>query len=282
MMKFLDFETIASQYDAFFFDAYGVLKDSSGLVAGIEKTFEWLEANDKGYLIITNDASRSPDLLAEAYHSKGLHAINADRIVSSGMLAKEFLDMKVNDGMVAYLGTVNSAHYIDATGLHTIPVAEINDENVERITALVLLDDEGFNWFNDINKVVNLLRRRPIPAIVANPDRSYPVNRNEVSVAIGSLAAMIEHTIGKKFIRFGKPDSQIFMFAYEKLMAIRRIHRKKILMVGDTLTTDVLGGNKFGLDTALVLTGNTLPAEAEGKIISSGIVPTFICETAVI
>ena len=30
-------------------------------------------------------------------------------------------------------------------------------------------------------------------------------------------------------------------------------------MVGDTLHTDIIGGNKFGLDTVLVLSGNTLP-----------------------
>ncbi len=280
MMQISNFQQVAEQYDAIFFDAYGVLKDSKGLVTGIEKTFDWLATTGKEYLVITNDASRSPELLADGFHSRGLHAIEADRIVSSGMLAKDFLDMKVSDGMVAYMGTLNSAHYIDDSGLHTIPVCDLNDENTERVTALVMLDDEGFNWFEDLNKVVNLLRRRAIPAIVANPDRVYPVNKNEVSIAIGSLAAMVEHIVGKKFIRFGKPDSQIFMFALEKLYAIRQVHRKKILMVGDTLNTDILGGNKFGLDTMLVLTGNTLAHEAESRIMSTGIVPTFICESA--
>ena len=51
-------------------------------------------------------------------------------------------------------------------------------------------------------------------------------------------------------------------------------------MVGDTLETDVLGGNKFGLDTALVLTGNTLPHRAKSMIKNTGIIPNFICETA--
>ena len=73
------------------------------------------------------------------------------------------------------------------------------------------------------------------------------------------------------------------MFAWELVKErFPDINKKDILMVGDTLHTDILGGNKFGLDTALVLTGNILPEDAETRIISSGIAPTFICTSAVI
>ena len=54
------------------------------------------------------------------------------------------------------------------------------------------------------------------------------------------------------------------------------------VITGDTLFTDIIGGNKFGLDTALVLSGNTLPENANIKIGSSGIIPTYICDSAVI
>jgi len=53
-------------------------------------------------------------------------------------------------------------------------------------------------------------------------------------------------------------------------------------MVGDTLQTDILGGNKFGLDTVLVLSGNTLPKDADNRITATGIVPTYICNSAVV
>ena len=53
-------------------------------------------------------------------------------------------------------------------------------------------------------------------------------------------------------------------------------------MVGDTLRTDILGGNKFGFDTVLVLTGNTQPQDAEIQIRSTGIIPTYVCESVVI
>lgn len=282
MKRIEDFREIIDNYEVVFFDAFGVIKNYGGLVPGIGRTFDYLEESGKEYYIVTNDASRSPAQLAESYHKKGLHAITADRIISSGMLTKEFLDLKVDEGIVAYLGTDDSAHYIESEGLHTLPVSQITAENFDKVNALVFLDDEGFDWCNDLNKTVNLLRRRTIPAIVANTDFAYPVNVNEIAVAIGGIAAMVETIVGKKFIRFGKPDSQMFMFAYDLIREYRPISKKEIVMVGDTLQTDILGGNKFGLDTVLVLSGNTLAADAQTRMTSTGIVPTYICDSAVI
>ncbi|MCW3116385.1 MAG: family HAD-type hydrolase [Chitinophagaceae bacterium] len=283
MLRTDNFKSILDRYKFIFFDAFGVLKNYNGLVPGVEQTFAYMESQGKEYYIVTNDASRSPVALAESFHRVGLHAISHDRIISSGMLAKEYIDLKVNDGIVAYLGTLNSAHYIDSSGLHTLPVSAINNSNIDLVNALVLLDDEGFNWFDDLNKAVNILRKRTIPAIVANTDHTYPLTgNNEVSIAIGGIASMIESIVGKRFIRFGKPDSQMFMFAYDLIRDRMPVSKKEILMVGDTLHTDIMGGNKFGLDTMLVLSGNTLPDDAETRIKSTGIVPTYICNTAVI
>jgi len=275
-----NFKSIIDRYNIIFFDSFGVIKTYFGLVPGIENTFAYLEAHKKEYYIVTNDASRSPAQLAEGFHQMGLSAVSSNRIVSSGMLTKEYLDLKVKDGIVAYLGTANSAHYIETSGLHTLPVSQINAGNIDLVNALIFLDDEGFNWFADLNKAVNILRKRTIPAIVANTDYAYPLSVNDVSIAIGGLASMIENIVGKEFIRFGKPDSQMFMFAYDLIREYRSVSKKEIVMVGDTLHTDILGGNKFGLDTVLVLTGNTLPADAESKIKTTGIVPTYICATA--
>jgi len=282
-MKFIEnFKSIIDRYEIIFFDAFGVIKNYQGPVPGIERTFAYLEDQKKEYYIVTNDASRSPAQLAQSYHKAGLRAITPERIVSSGMLTKEYLDLKVPDGIVAYLGTPDSAHYIDASGLNTLPIGKVDSHNMEKISALIFLDDEGFDWCNDLNKTVNLLRKRTIPVIVANTDHAYPLSVTDVSIAIGGIAMMIENIVGKKFIRFGKPDSQMFMFAYDLIRDYRSISKKDIVMVGDTLSTDILGGNKFGLDTVLVLSGNTLPQDAETRIKATGIEPTFICDSAVV
>ncbi len=281
-MKTKEFSKLVTRYKAIFFDAYGVLKNYKGLIPGIDGTFKFLKDNNIDYYVLTNDASRSPEQLARTYFSQGIDAITPDRIISSGMLAREYLQYKIKHGTVAYLGTDDSAHYIESAGLNTISINDLKLDDLDHISALVFLDDEGFDWNHDINKVINLLRIKNLSVIVANTDISYPVNKIEIAIAIGGISDMIEEIVGKKFIRFGKPDAQMFMFAYEQILAKGPIRKDEILMVGDTLFSDIIGGNKFGFDTALVLSGNTLPHEAEMKIVSTGIIPTYICESAVI
>jgi HAD superfamily hydrolase (TIGR01450 family) len=183
---------------------------------------------------------------------------------------------------VAYLGTENSAHYIETAGLKTIAVKDIDFNDLDHIESFAFLDDEGFNWSEDINKTINLLRKKNMTVVVANTDINYPVSQNDISVAVGSLADMVEKIVGKMFIRFGKPDAQMFLLAFERALLDINVKRNEILMVGDTLYTDIIGGNKFGLDTVLVLSGNTLPDMAMIRISSSGIIPTYICESAVV
>jgi HAD superfamily hydrolase (TIGR01450 family) len=277
-----NFKSVISKYDVIFFDAFGVLKTYNGLISGIENTFAYLREHEKDFYVVTNDASRSPEQLAQSYVNLGINDVTPDRIISSGMLAREYLDLKVRKGTVAYLGTENSAHYIETSDLKTLSIRELDLSNVSDINALVFLDDEGFDWNTDLTKTLNLLRKRNIPVIVANTDKTYPASKSRVSFAIGALAKMIEDTIGRQFIRFGKPDPQMFIFAYQHIKNYPNVSKKDILMVGDTLTTDILGGNKFGLDTALVLTGNTQAEDAEVRIRATGIIPTYISVSAVV
>ena len=204
-----------------------------------------------------------------------------DRIISSGMLAREYLRHKVKDGRVAYLGTKSSAVYLEDMDLLTIPISKLDLEHrkTNEIRVLVLLDDEGFDWQTDLNKTINLLRRTNVPVVVANTDKTYPVSEDEVAIAIGSIAKLLENVVGKTFIHFGKPDAQMFNFAFQHINKVHPYQKEEVLMVGDTLHTDILGGNKFGIDTVLVLSGNTIPDQAEFFIKTTGIVPDFICES---
>lgn len=276
-MDLKDFQTLARNYKVIWFDSYGVLKNHTGIIPGISNTLQMLNREGIEFYVLTNDASRSPQKLANKYQDAGVMEIKAEKMISSGMLARDYLEAKVPGGIVAYLGTPESAHYIRTAGMDTVAVGDMNLDEADKINALVLLDDEGFDWERDLNQAVNLLRIRNIPVVVANSDRTYPISGGQVAIAIGGLANMMEQMVSKKFLRFGKPDTQMFHYAYSLLRG--NIAKKDILMVGDTLLTDILGGNKFGIDTALVLTGNTLANKAQSRIEITGIMPTHISKS---
>jgi len=271
------FLAIAKQFKAVFLDSYGVLKNYKGLIDGAQATIDFLREQNIIVRILTNDASRSQQQQKESFERLGLTGIETHEIVTSGMMAKNFLQQKILSGKIAYLGTENSAHYILQSGLEHIAVSDIDLRNLQDISAFVFLDDEGFDWNVDINKTVNLLRHKNIPVIVANSDKLYPVSKNDVAIAAGGIAKLVESMLNKKFLHFGKPDTQMFMYAYDDINHQRSFSKNEILMVGDNLNTDILGGNKFGVKTTLVLSGNTSAEDVELQINSSGIIPDFIC-----
>jgi ribonucleotide monophosphatase NagD (HAD superfamily) len=72
----------------------------------------------------------------------------------------------------------------------------------------------------------------------------------------------------------------MFSYAFANAHAnLPKLAKKDVLMVGDTLRTDIYGATAFGLDTVLVLSGNTLPAQHQILIEATGIVPTYVCES---
>jgi HAD superfamily hydrolase (TIGR01450 family) len=248
MLQAQSFLSVVENFKAVFLDSYGVIKNYKGLIDGVYDTFDSLRKKGIAIRILTNDASRSQEQQAESFYQSGLKGIEPSEIITSGMMAKQFLQQKIVSGKIAYLGTENSAYYILQSGLEHIAVKDIDINSMNEITAFVFLDDEGFDWNIDINKTVNLLRHKNIPVVVANSDKFYPVSKNDVAIATGGIAKLVESMLHKKFIHFGKPDSQMFMYAFDELNHSGSFQKEEILMVGDTLLTDILGGNKFGVN----------------------------------
>lgn len=277
------FLSVIDKYKAIFLDSYGVVRNHRGLIPDVQSTIDAIRERGIALRILTNNAARSPERQADRFERQGLRGILPAEIVTSGMMASQFLVNKIKSGKVAYLGTSQAAEYILDTNLEAIPVGRIKEEQIPEIAAMVFLDDEGFDWNYDINATVNLLRKTNIPVIVANSDKIYPIAKNDVSIATGGIAQLVESILGREFIQFGKPDSQMFMYAFENLNDTEKglFTRNDILMVGDTLHTDILGGNKFGIDTALVLTGNTRAENVDTRITAMGIIPDYLCHSIV-
>jgi HAD superfamily hydrolase (TIGR01450 family) len=278
-MRKVEFSSLVRNYKLVFLDSYGVLKNHEGLIEGVPEALDYLRESGLIVKILTNDASRSRQQQVDFFKSLGVKGLSIEDIITSGTLARLFLEDKKIKGKIAYLGTENAADYILHIDRDSVPIASIDLENCDDISAFVFLDDEGFDWNVDINKTINLLRMKNIPVVVANSDKLYPVSPRDVAVGTGGIAQLVESILNREFIHFGKPDSQMFMFAYNKILEEGSFRKHQILMVGDTLHTDILGGNKFGLDTALVLTGNTIESSVEAMVAATGIIPDFICKS---
>ena len=278
-MKLSSFRDVMMDYKVIFLDAFGVIKNADGLIPGVIESVSEMKSLGKDIYILTNDASKSPTSLLDNYVKMGLDMFGVKDIISSGMMAMNFLGNKIKAGRVVYIGTKESSYYVDLPNFDFVSISDLDLAHIDDIAALIFLDDEGFNWDKDLNKCINLLRMKSFPIIVANSDNTYPVSKTTVNLANGAIARMLESVSQKSFIYFGKPDSQMFMLGYKKAQKKDYVKRPDILMVGDTLSTDIMGGNKFGCSTALVLSGNSTEDGIRSHMESSGIIPDFICES---
>ncbi|MGB8224964.1 MAG: HAD-IIA family hydrolase [Polyangiales bacterium] len=278
-MDVVSFRETAEKYSVIFLDAYGVLKSSTGLIDGALETVTSLIAAGKEVFVVTNDSSRSPEAMAERYAQQaGGELLPPERYISSGLLAAQYLETQIPYGKVAYLGKPESAHYVEIAGKIPVPVSDCTDK--DKVVAIILLDDEGFDWFRDVNATLNLIRRRNVPVIVANADITYPMRGNDIAIAVGSIGGLLADITEKTFVRFGKPDSMMFAYALARAREqLPHVTKRDVLFVGDTLRTDIIGANTYGFDTTLVLSGNTLPEQADLMIRSSGIIPTYISQS---
>ena len=170
-MNYSSFSRIIEDYKVVMLDSYGVVKNHKGLIDGVQESIRTLKQKGKTFRLLTNDASRSQEQQLESLQRLGLHDIELHEIITSGMMARQFLEQKITSGRIAYLGTQNSAEYILQSGLQHVAAGDVDLNDIDDIAAFVFLDDEGFDWNTDINKTVNLLRKKTMPVILANSDK---------------------------------------------------------------------------------------------------------------
>ena len=79
-------------------------------------------------------------------------------------------------------------------------------------------------------------------AIITNGFTAVQTARIENS----ALRNTFEHIIMSEEAGFNKPDKEIFNYAFSKLQIT---DKEKVLIVGDSLTSDIQGGIDYGIDT---------------------------------
>ena len=250
-------DDLVERYSALLFDAYGVLSYSVGALPGAVEIVGRLNRLGKPYYVLTNDASALPENRAARYRKVGLN-VSVERIITSGSLLKGyFAENDIQGAKCAVLGTEDSAEYVRRAG------GAVVVSPADGFDALVVGDQSGFPFVAGLNAVVTELFRKldagDVPRLVLpNPDLVYP-NDDGFGIASGSVALIIEAALrqrypersGLEFERLGKPNGAIFE------AALRRTGTRDMVMLGDTLETDIRGANAFGIDSVLVAGGVT-------------------------
>lgn len=271
----ISMEDLLGRYDVLYLDAYGVLIDHSGPLPGAPELVSHLHAAGKPYLILTNDASRSPETSSRRYEGMGL-PIPADRIVTSGLLlAGHFAANGLIGARCAVLGTGDSRDYVSRAGGVLAPVGE-------DAAALVLCDEMGFPYREHLDAALTFLYRRldrgeRVHLVLANPDLVYPAAPGQFGFTAGAMAILLEAALDlrypgaeHRFVRLGKPHAPMFEEAR------RRLDRGRAIMIGDQLGTDIRGARDFGLHSALVSSGI---ARVDELLSGAPVRPTYILES---
>jgi len=257
---------IADQADIFVFDAYGVLNVGEGPVSGAAERIEQLRKLGKKVFVLSNSASYTRSAMRARFEGLG-YSFLPNEIISSRDAA---LVHAANYSQVRCWGVIAPAHY------------KSSDLPFENITLKDDVDDYravgGFLflgaalWTNGRQNLLGqALHDTPRPVIIANPDLVAP-RETGLSLDPGYYGHALADATGHMPVFLGKPFAPVFQRVEAALPKAQ--DRKRIVMVGDTLHTDILGACARGWRSALVTEHGIFAGMDVGPFIAkSGIRP---------
>ncbi len=213
---------------------------------------------------ITNNASRTDASVAEHLSELGLPT-QPDEVVTSPQAAMRLLSTLIPAGSpVLVVGgeglvvEVQKAGFTVTRRAQDDPAAVVQGfspdvdwtQLAEAAFALKVPEDEG-----------------GLPWIATNTDWTIPMARG-IAPGNGTLVSAVHTAVGRLATVAGKPETPIFE------EAVARFGARHPLFLGDRLDTDILGANRAGISSALVLTGVDRPKHVLAA--PAGSQPTYI------
>lgn len=264
-------EDLAGDYDAFFLDAFGVLNVGERAIEGVPGRVRALQAAGKRVLIVSNAAGFPQARLMEKYTRLGYDFAPEDVITSRQALAAAV------DEDVAQCATwgLMISDGVDAAEFEALPHVRLRDDPADYDAAEAVLMIGSATWTEARQALLEeALARRPRPVYVGNPDIVAPREQG-FSLEPGHFAHRLADSTGIAPRFFGKPFGNIYDLAFARLGG--DIPRERVVMVGDSLHTDILGAQVAGIDGALVTDHGFLAGQDVAEAIRvTGIVPDVV------
>ncbi|MET3615854.1 HAD superfamily hydrolase (TIGR01459 family) [Rhizobium aquaticum] len=247
-----------------------MLRDNEGAYPGAAQALHGLKAASKTVVILSN-SGRSGEYNAERFTRLGFSRESFDRFVTSGDAAYAVLSQKGMSLPAATrcltISSGDDRNLADRLGFqHTQDAAEadlvvISGSEAEKIPMQVYAD------------MLRPAAVRQVPAICTNPD-IYKLADGTTAPGAGSIATLYQR-LGGPVRWFGKPHRDIYEHA---MRSVGNPSLSNVVCIGDSIDHDILGAAKFGLDSALVLTGilADLPLKEVDILMTADRKPTFI------
>ncbi len=230
-------------------DMDGVLWRDSQALLDMPSFFAGLKNVGIPVVFATNNGTRSVAMYIEKLAGFGVN-VESWQIVTSALATADYLARRFPErGRVFVVGEAGVLEAIQERGFE---LAETAGDDVLAVVA-------GMDRKATYEKFceATLLIRAGKPFIGTNPDLTFPTPRGLVPGA-GSFLSFFEAASGVSPTIIGKPEPYLYRFSIERLGTAP----EATLAVGDRLETDILGGQRTGCPTVLVLSGVTSPAQA--------------------
>ncbi len=224
---------------ALILDMDGVLWRAYQPINNLQEVF--LKINKMGlkYAFATNNSTKHISTYLDKINDFGI-PVTEEQIITSSIatairLRKEFPD----GGNVFIIGEDEMAKTLLDHGF---------THSEENVSAVVVGLDLNLNY-KKMAKAASLIRNGA-QFIGTNPDLTFPI-QGDFAPGAGSFLAFLEAASGVKPEIVGKPQPEMF----KQALVYLGTQSNETLVIGDRLETDILGGQKAGCLTALVLSG---------------------------
>jgi len=241
---------LVERYDQLILDLDGCVWVGPEPVPGSVDAITALRAAGKRVAFATNDSRHALEEHVRKLWQIGLQASLAD-VVSSGAAMQHLLN-ETRQGRTAYvIGTETLHRHVTEAGCRVLNGTDL----ASRAEVVVVAGTEDL-VYDDLRDAV-LALRRGADFLATSRDPTLPMP-DGLWPGTGAVVAALEVGSGREAVVVGKPEPQLFYTALD------RLGEGRTLVVGDRLDADIAAAAKAGLDSALVLTGGTSRAEAEG------------------
>lgn len=240
-------DALADGYDLVVFDLDGVIYLIDKPIDGAAEAVERLRAAGTAVAYATNNASRRAGDVAALLTGMGVPAAVDEVLTSAGAAAAMLAERLPAGAPVLVVGAEALRAEVRDAGL--TPVERLDDEPA----AVVQGYGPDVGW--KILAEASLAVRAGALWMATNTDRTLPSPRGPLP-GNGSLVSVLRTALNREpDVVVGKPAPALFATAASQSGS------RRPLVVGDRLDTDIEGAVGAGMDSLLVLTGVSGPAE---------------------